>query len=172
MQRFFQRVWREHVAPTLRDRQAGTRRKTARAGGMIAAATGGMLDGLFRLRGRPFTRSLTIVGTQLGAILPDAWDWNWWHELTDDAARETVRGAVAAQAESLPDADALALFDLTPAADHNALRQAWRAASQRWHPDKAPDDRQRQEYHLRFVAYQAAYERLHAAYEEGRLPIR
>lgn len=81
-----------------------------------------------------------------------------------------VSDQVKRRAAQLPEADALALFDLAPTASRAELKESWRALSQRWHPDKAPDDEQRAEYHVRFITYQAAYERLCAAYDEGRLP--
>ncbi len=171
MRRFFQRVWRDNVTPLLKGKSGRTRRKTARVGGMFAAATGTFIDSVLGLRGRPFTRSMTVMGTRLGAILPDAWEWDWWHAVTDQETRTAVASEVERGARELPEADALALFELTPSATLDDLKAAWRRVSQDWHPDKAPDERLRGEYHLRFVAYRAAYERLRQAFDEGRLPI-
>ena len=113
---------------------------------------------------------MTVVGSSLGALLPDVWDWEWFNESADDDDREVVAEQVQRRAEELPEADALELFGLEETAPREALKQAWRAVSLRWHPDKAPDERLRREYHVRFVAYAAAYRRLCAAYEDGRLP--
>jgi hypothetical protein len=158
--RFLRRVWRDDVAPLLADRRAEQRRKAARVTGKLAAATGLLFDGVFRLKGKPFTRFMTVMGTSLGAMLPDVWDWEW---LRSDAApeeREAVAERVAARAGELEEAEALAMFGLTPGATAADVKQAWRAVLQRWHPDKAPDEARRAEYHVRFLAYKAAYERI------------
>ncbi|MBK9120571.1 MAG: J domain-containing protein [Phycisphaerales bacterium] len=167
--RFLRRVWQDDVGPLLRDRQAAQRRRTARWGGKFAAAAGLAVDGLLHLRGRPFTRMLTVMGATVGALLPDAWDWEWLRT-ADCADRNTVGARVAAQAAALSWGDALALFGLTEQATETQLKHAWREISQRWHPDKARDDATRAEYHVRFVAYQQAYEHLRTAYGSGHLP--
>ena len=168
--RFLRRTWRDSVAPLLRDRRAEQRKKAARVTGKAAAATGLLVDGVLGLKGRPFTRFLTVVGSTLGAILPDAWDWEWLRESADSAEREAVTETVRCEAARLPEREALELFELAPTASREMLKQAWRSVLQRWHPDKAPNAGRREEYHLRFLAYKAAYERLCAAYEAGRLP--
>jgi hypothetical protein len=167
---FLRRVWREDVSPLLRDRYAARRAKSARVAGKVAAATGLLVDGVLGLKGRPFTRFMTVMGASLGALLPDAWDWQWLRERADDADREVVAEQVQRRAARLPEADALALFGLDPTASREELKHAWREILQRWHPDKAPDDRRRAEYHVRFLAYKAIYENLCRAYDEGRLP--
>lgn len=167
---FFERVWRDDVRPLLAGRQNATRRRLASWGGQTAAATGALLDGAFRLRGRPFTRSLTVLGATLGALLPDAWDWNWWKSELDPQTRARVSQRIRSAAEQLSEDAALALLDLDPDASAEQLRSAWRAAALRWHPDKAPSVEQQREYQLRFMAYQAAYRRLQAAYAAGDLP--
>jgi hypothetical protein len=170
LSRFLHRVWRSDVQPLLRGKHADQRRKSARVGGKIAAAGGLVVDSLFHLRGKPFTRAMTVMGSSLGAMLPDVWDWKWLRNSADEQARKFVTEQVKRRAAELPEADALELFSLLPTASREQLKQSWRIASQRWHPDKAPDAEQRNEYHLRFIAYQAAYERLCRAYDEGRLP--
>lgn len=167
---FLRRTWREDIAPSLRDHRAAQRRKVARATGKAAAATGLLLDTVFGLKGKPFARFMTVVGSNLGAILPDVWDWQWLRESASSAEREVVDRHVSRRARALPEADALALFGLPPTATRADLKVAWREAAQRWHPDKAADAAARNEHHLRFLAYQAAYERLCAAYDAGRLP--
>lgn len=168
---FLRRVWTDDVAPLLRNR-AAQRRTAAGVTGRIAAATGLAVDGLLRLRGRPFTRFMTVVGTSLGAMLPDVFDWQWLRQQADDDARRTMADCVRDRAAALTERDALALFDLAPSATFEQLRGAWRAAAAQFHPDRAADAGTRAEYHVRFVAYQAAYDRLRAAYEAGRLPLR
>ena len=168
--RFLRNVWRVDVEPLLRGKRAAQRRKSARVGGKVAATGGLVLDSLFKLRGKPFTRAMSVMGSSLGAMLPDVWDWKWLRSSATNADRKVVTEQVKRRAAELPEADALALFGLTGLATSEQLKQAWRSASQRWHPDKAPDESQRPEYHVRFVAYQAAYERLCRAYDEGRLP--
>jgi len=168
--RFLRRVWRDDVAPLLRDRRGAQRKTTARVTGKFAAATGLLVDGVLRLKGKPFTRFLTVVGSSLGALLPDVWDWQWLRETAAPEERAVVADQVRRRAEQLPEADALALFDLPAAATREDLKHAWRAVLQRWHPDKAPDEPTRAEHHVRFLAYKAAYERLNRAYDEGRLP--
>lgn len=168
--RFVQRVWVADVVPLLRGRLAEQRRTGARWGGTTAAAGGAFLDGFLRLRGRPFTRAMTVLGSTFGALVPDLWDWNWLRTRAGDEERRVLDEQVRRRAAELPEDDALALFDLPPSATLDELRHAWRAMSLRWHPDKAPDDDRRREYELRFVAYLSAYERLSAAFEAGRLP--
>ncbi len=168
--RFLRRVWREDVAPLLRDRRAAQRKKTARTGGKLAAAAGLVVDGVLRLKGRPFTRFMTVMGSSLGAMLPDVWDWEWLRESAAPAEREVVAEQVRRRAAELAESEALALFDLPGTATREDLKHTWRAVLQRWHPDKAPDAAGRAEYHVRFLAYKTAYERLCRAYDEGRLP--
>lgn len=168
--RFLRRVWREDVTPLLRDERAAQRAKSARVGGKAAAAAGLFVDALFGLKGKPFTRALTVMGSSLGAMLPDVWDWRWFREDADAEQRKVVAEQVRRRAAELPETDALELFGLGPGASRAEFRQAWHTILQRWHPDKAPDDNARSEYHVRFLAYQAAYEQLTAAYDEGRLP--
>lgn len=168
---FLRRVWQHDVAPLLRGAQAQRRLRAARVGGKIAAVTGLAVDSLLHLRGRPFTRFMTVMGSRLGAMLPDVWDWQWFRT-SDPAAQRLTEKHVRKAAGILPEDDALALFGLSRAAGVDDLKRSWRSMSQRWHPDKAPDAAARSEYHLRFVTYQAAYERLCEAYREGRLPMR
>lgn len=168
---FLRRVWKHDVAPLLADRQRERRKRSARVGGQIAGATGLAVDALLHLKGRPFTRFMTTMGASVGAMLPDAWDWQWFRAAGAGARRLTQQRVTRAAAE-LPEAGALALFGLAPSASAAELKTAWREVSKRWHPDRAPDAASRSEYHLRFVAYQAAYERLRAAYDAGRLPVR
>lgn len=169
--RFLRRVWRADVAPLLRDRRAAQRKKAARVGGKLAAATGLLVDGLFGLKGKPFARFMTVMGSSLGAMLPDVWDWQWFRE-TAPEEREVVAETVRQRAAELPEADALALFELPPSTSHEQFKQTWREISQRWHPDKARDETERAEFHVRFLTYRTAYERLTQAYEAGRLPVK
>ncbi len=168
--RFLRRVWRDDVAPLLRDARAAQRTRAARVTGKAAAATGLLVDGVLGLKGKPFTRFLTVMGTSLGAMLPDVWDWEWLRDAATPDERQAAAEQVERRAAGLPEADALALFELPATASREDLKHAWREVSLRWHPDKAPDAAARDEYHVRFVAYQAAYERLSRAYDEGRLP--
>ena len=170
--KFLRRVWQTDVEPLLRGKRAAQRRKSARVGGKVAATGGLVLDTLFRLRGKPFTRAMSVMGSSLGAMLPDVWDWKWLRSSATREQRRVVTDQVKRRAAELPEADALALFDLPATASQEQLKQAWRTVSQRWHPDKAPSEAERPEYHVRFIAYQAAYERLSQAYDEGRLPQR
>jgi hypothetical protein len=168
--RFLRRVWRDDVGPLLRDHREAQRRKSARVAGKAAAAAGLLFDGVFGLKGKPFTRFMTVVGSSFGALLPDVWDWEWLRDSADDDEREFVTARVQQQAARLPEDQALELFELPPTATRDDLKQAWRAVLQRWHPDKARTDAARAEYHLRFLAYKAAYEHLCVAYDEQRLP--
>lgn len=170
MQQFLARVWRDDVGPLLRGRHAAQRRTGARVGGTLAGGAGAVLDGLFRLRGRPFTRALTVLGARLGAIAPDAWTWEWLRSDADAAQRRAVAEGVERQSGGLSDEEALALLDLDPRSTRQELQNAWRAVLLRWHPDRAPDEPRRAEYRVRFLAYQGAYERVRAAFEAGKLP--
>ena len=169
---FLNRCWQRDIAPLLRDEHAAARARAARIGGRAAAAAGLALDKLFGLRGKPFARSMTVLGGTVGALAPDVWDWKWLCESATADQQDVVDEQVRARAAALEHAEALALFELTPSAPLEGLKHAWREASKRWHPDVAPCPEARQEHHLRFLAYQAAYERLRAAYESGVLPAR
>ncbi|MFO0839714.1 MAG: J domain-containing protein [Phycisphaerae bacterium] len=166
---FLQRVWLQDVKPLLQDNRSQQRAKAARMGGKAAAAGGLLIDGLFQLRGKPFTRFMTVMGASLGAMLPDAWDWSWVRALSADG-REALNDAVSKRAAALKSVDGLALFGLTPNASREELKSAWREASLRWHPDRARTDAERDEHHARFVAYRAAYDRLIEEFDAGRLP--
>lgn len=168
--RFLRRVWRQDIAPLLKGERAAQRRRAARLGGTLAGGAGLLVDSLLNLKGRPFTRALTVLGSTVGAILPDAWSWRWLREQATLRQRRVVEQRVTARAGMLPVEQALALFDLAPRASRRELRRAWHAFSRRWHPDRAADAAARAEHHLRFVAGQAAYERLKAAYARGELP--
>jgi hypothetical protein len=168
--RFLRRVWREDVTSLLRDRRAEQRKKTARTAGKFAAATGLFVDSVLGLNGKPFARFMTVMGTRLGALLPDVWDWEWLRESAAPAEREVVAEQVQRRAAELPETDALELFDLPPTATREELKHAWRAVLQRWHPDKARSPAARAEHHVHFLAYKTAYERLCQAFDEGRLP--
>ncbi len=170
LSRFLRRVWQQDVEPLLRGERAAQRRRAAGVGGKVAATGGLLIDSLFHLRGRPFTRALTVLGTSFGAMVPDVWDWKWLQAASADE-RATVTAQVRRRAAELPEADALALFGLSATATQEQLKTAWHTACLRWHPDRAPDDTRRGEYHTRFVVYQQAYARLREAYEAGRLPI-
>ncbi len=174
LRQFLRKVWAEDVVPQLkgerREKQA-QRQKSARVAGKAAAAGGLFVDTLFGLKGKPFTRALSVMGSSLGAMLPDAWDWGWLRNAASDEQRRVVSEQVRRRAQELPQRAALRMFHLEPTASRDELKQAWRRVTQRWHPDKAPDDRARREYHVRFVTYQAAYEMLSRAYDAGRLPV-
>ncbi len=158
--RFVRGVWEHDVTPLLRGQRADQRARTARATGKAAAATGLFVDSLLGLKGRPFARFMTVMGASLGAILPDVWDWNWLRERANERQREVVAEQMRRRAAELTEADALALFGLSTTATRAELREVWHEFSRRWHPDKAPDDQTRPEYHVRFVTYSAAYQRL------------
>lgn len=167
---FVRRVWREDVAPLLRDRRAAQRRASARVGGRVAASAGLLLDGLLGLRGKPFTRFMTVVGSSLAALVPDVLDWKWLGESADEADRHATDEQLRRRVAGLEQAEALGLFGLTERDSFENLRQSWRAAARRWHPDRAASPAQAAEHRLRFVTYRAAYERLKSVYESGRLP--
>lgn len=167
--RFLERVWQSDIQPLLRGRYKEQRAKTARFGSKWAGAAGALFDKALRLRGRPFSRAMTVLGGSFGAILPDVWEWRWFESLTS-ADRQTVADRIRARAAALDDAHALGLFGLTTDATRAQVQAAWRAAARRWHPDLARSEAERDGHHLRFVTYQQAYERLESAYDEGRLP--
>lgn len=169
---FMRRVWCEDVQPLLQGARAAERRTAARVTGKAAAAAGLFVDGVFGLKGKPFTRFATVVGASLGAMLPDVWDWEWFRESATTEQRDAVASQVKRRAAELPEADALALFELAPSATREELKHAWREIARSWHPDRASHDAQREEFRLRFVAFNAAYERLESAYEKGTLPIK
>ncbi len=169
MARFMRRVWIRDVEPLLDGRRDESRKTGARVGAKVAGAAGGVLDRLLKLRGKPFTRAMTVMGASLGAMAPDAWDWPRLRR-AGEKARATAERHVAEGAAALEEIEALALFGLGPDATREALTAAWHEAARVWHPDMAPDDAQRERHNMRFIAYRAAYERLRAAFEAGRLP--
>lgn len=168
--KFVRRVWQQDVAPLLSGERADQRRKSARVAGKAAAATGLFVDGVFGLKGKPFARFMTVVGSSFGAMLPDAWDWNWLRDRATGEQRAAVADNIRKRAAELAEDEALALFDLTPTASRTDLKQAWHDVARRWHPDRAPSAQAQPEYHLRFVAFQAAHQRLVEAYDAGHLP--
>lgn len=169
---FVRRVWRDDIAPLLRDRRAAQRRKTARVGGRAAASAGLLLDGILGLRGKPFARFMTVIGASFGAMVPDVLDWSWLGQTADDSDRQAADDQLLRRAAELDDAEALNLFGLRNSDSFDALKSAWRAAAQRWHPDKARTPSESAEFRMRFVTYQATYDRLRRAFECGRLPRR
>ncbi len=171
LQAFFRRVWAHDVRPLLADRHRRARATAARVGGTAAGMAGMLADRLLRLRGRPFTRAMTVLGASIGAILPDIWDWKWLAK-TSDEDRRVIEEQSKRRAAELPEHDALALFDLPASATRAELQRAWREQCLRWHPDRATTPEARAEHHLRFVTLQAAYGRLERAYDDGRLPCR
>ena len=170
LRRFYRRVWKQDVAPLLRGARQAQREKAARTSGSIAASAGLLADKLLGLKGRPFARFMTVMGASLGAMLPDVWDWEWLRS-ADETQRRVVDDQVRRRAAELPEAEALALFGLAPTAERDDLKKSWREVSLECHPDKAVDNAQRAEFHLKFLTYSSAYEQLSQAYEDGRLPI-
>ena len=160
LREFLQRVWRQDVEPWLRDAQRAEQERSARRAGQAAATAGLALDALLRLRGRPFTRMLTVLGTSLGAIAPRTWSWRWLRQVARGPVRERVVAGVQRGAGGLSAEEARRVLGVADDADAEHVRQAWRRLSARWHPDRARDDATRAEHHVRFVAYHAAYDRL------------
>jgi hypothetical protein len=171
LRRFLRRVWRRDVAPLLRGELARARRRGAATGGRAAAAGGLLIDSLLRLRGRPFTRMLTVMGASLGAMLPDVWSWELLRG-AEPRLRARADECVRRRADGIRQREALELLGLAPTATRDDLRRAWRRVSRRWHPDKAPNDAARAEHQTRFIAYRAAYERLLELYQGGALPAK
>lgn len=155
---FLQHAWQQDIIPQTRGRQAQTRRVLARSAGRLAASAGLILDSLLHLRGRPFSRMLTILGGSAGAMLPDAWDWQWFARQSAQR-REAVVECVKDSGEGMSREQALALLGLTADATADEIRAAWRDAARRWHPDHAGAT-ERDMYRLRFIASRAAYEAL------------
>jgi DnaJ-domain-containing protein 1 len=103
---------------------------------------------------------MTVMGASLGALLPDVWDWEWLQSTAAPDERAAVAERVAARAAELEEAEARAVLGVRADASPEEVKHAWRAVLQRWHPDKAPDEASRAAYHVRFLAYKAAYERV------------
>jgi hypothetical protein len=162
MQRFYARVWRENVVPHLKDRHAEQRRRTAAAGTRVASATGRALDSLLKLRGKPFQRSMTVLGARLGALLPDVWDWRWFREEASPETRRAVKEAVAREARYGSVEEACGLLGVRWPPSEEVLQEAWRRVAYECHPDRARSAEERHERELRFVACQAAYEAIKA----------
>ncbi|MFN0137975.1 MAG: J domain-containing protein [Phycisphaerae bacterium] len=168
---FVRQVWTHDVSPLLRDRMASQRRTTARVGGSLAGATGLMLDKLFKLRGKPFGRAMTVLGSSFGAMLPDVWSWAWLAAEADAEQRRVVEEQLRAKASAMPFAVQLELLDLDPTATREQLKEAWRREAARWHPDRAASAEAKAEHQARFITIKAAYERLCLAFDSGELPI-
>lgn len=169
---FLRRVWRDDISPLLQDRRAAQRKATARVVGKAAATGGLLLDSLFGLKGKPFGRFMTVVGSTVGAILPDAWDWDWLRDQASPEDRHTIEEKLRQRADALSDDEALAIFDLPATASLDDLKSAWRETALRCHPDRAASEALKSEYTIRFVAYSQAHERLKRAFDAGRLPRR
>ncbi len=170
--RFLRRCWQQDVVPLLRGKRAEQRRKAAKVGAKVAAAGGLLIDSLLRLRGRPVTRFLTVLGSSMGAMLPDVWDSRLLRQRLGPRQREQVARRVQQRAAELELAEAIELTGLDPAFSCEQMRAYRRRELARWHPDRADDELQREDYRLRFVALQAAFERIEQAYDDGRLPRR
>lgn len=160
--RLMQKVWQDDVAPLLRGKYAAQRATGARVGGKAGAGLGYALDRLFGFRGRPFQRSLGSLGATLGAVVPDAWDRTWMRDTADADDRKQVEQGVKRGAAALDLVQAAELLEIDVNCTPDELQDAWRMQAKRWHPDLAPAGRA-DEYRLRFIACQAAYERLRAA---------
>jgi DnaJ domain len=162
-QRFLNRVWKGDVAPLLRGPRAGQRSTAARVLGAAAGLSGGVLDRLLGFRGRPFSRALCVLGSSVGAMLPDAWDWTWLREKAGPRERERVSATLEREVDRVSLDEARSLLGLHRDASLDDLRKAWREACLTWHPDRAADERDRREFQLRFIVLKRAYDRLHAA---------
>lgn len=168
--RFLRRCWQQDVVPLLRGERAGQRRKAAKIGAKVAATGGLLIDSLLRLRGRPVTRFLTVLGSSMGAMVPDVWDSRLLRQRLGPQQRKHIEQQLRQRAEALELAEALALTGLDASASREQMRARRRAVLARWHPDRARTDDERDGYRLRFVALQAAFERIEAAYASGLLP--
>src|SRR2546428_823029 len=82
---------------------------------------------------RPLTRLMTVIGASAGAMLPDVWDWKWFRD-APPAARRVAKQQIRRRAAELPEAEALELFGLSPAASADELKTAWRQIAKRYHP--------------------------------------
>lgn len=158
MQTFLRRVWRHDVQPLLRGPRAKQRANAARIVGKAAGLGGTFVDSVLRMRGRPFTRFMTVLGSTFGAMLPDVWSWEWLRSASlEDQHR--VEEQVARRAAELAERDALELLELPIDATADEARTRWRELARRWHPDRA-EPASRAESQVRFVAYREAYESL------------
>ena len=164
---FYRRLWEKRILPQLSAENAPRQEKRTRRTARWASASGRFVDSLLGLRGKPFTRAFTSIGVDLS--MPQTWDWKWFGRQTQ-ATRERLNAEAEAAAAKLEFDEALSLFGLSGSASHDDLKAAWRAAAHRWHPDRARSEEERQQAHSHFVTLQAAYERLRAAYEAGKIP--
>lgn len=157
---FLERVWQKDVEPLLRGRLSQQRRVSARVSTKIAATGGYFMDRVLRLRGRPFTRFFSVLGGRLGAMLPDAWDWEWLRHGASDEDRTATHEAIERRGRDLERREAMDILGLPADASWPDVKAAWRRLSLEHHPDHARTPSQRAEAHVRFITYRAAYERL------------
>jgi len=62
------------------------------------------------------------------------------------------------------------LLELGTSATRQEISRAYRRAARRWHPDRAPEDRE-EEYRARMQQVNAAYQRLKEFVENYRFPL-
>lgn len=161
---FLNRVWRSDIYPLIADERAETQRKAAVRGAQAAGVAGRAIDKLLGLRGRPFSRALTVLGGTIGALTPDVWSWTWFRAVSRGKDREYVTDQLERRARDLSMDDAFAMLGLPRNASRDDVTRAWRTLAKEWHPDHAPDADARSEYAARFKAYNAVYESICAEF--------
>lgn len=163
--------WLEDLLPLLQDRSMSTRVGRAGLFAVIGAVVGEVADVACQAY---FKKKLGFgailggaAGAAAGAFTPEIMDWAAAYERLDEGQREYVDERVRERVASQELIEQLSYFDLSPTATADELRKAWKRKAAELHPDrnKASDA------HVRFVALNAAHERLRDAYASGQLPL-
>jgi hypothetical protein len=170
MEAVLRQSWLEDLLPLLQDRSISTRVGRAGLFGVVGAVVGEIADMACQAY---FKRKLGIgtllgaAGAAVGAFSPEIMDWAAAYERLDADQREYVDERVRKRVVSQELIEQLSYFDLPPTATADELRKAWKRKAAEFHPDrnKASDA------HVRFVALNAAHERLRDAYACGELPL-
>ncbi len=164
-------TWSEDLLPLLQHRTISAR--FGRAG--IFAAIGAVVGEVADLACQAYFKKKLgfgailggAAGAAAGAFSPEIMDWAAAYERLDPEQRDSVDDRIRERIVHQDLIEQLSYFDLPPNASLDEFRKSWKRKASQLHPDrnKAPDA------HVRFVAINAAHERLAEAYARGDLPL-
>lgn len=171
MEAVLRQSWLEDLLPLLQDRSMATR--VGRAG--LFAAVGAVVGLVADMACQAYFKKKLgfgailggAAGAAAGSFSPEIMDWAAAYERLDPEQRDSVDDRIRDRITHQELIEQLSYFDLPPTATADALRKAWKRKAAELHPDrnKASDA------HVRFVALNAAHERLRDAFTRGDLPL-